>query len=77
MLEKASSTEARTQPEVVLDGAHNAHAARVLADAIRQLFSARKPTLVIGVLADKDSGPMLELLLPLARRVIATLLRPQ
>jgi dihydrofolate synthase/folylpolyglutamate synthase len=62
----------RTEPEVVLDGAHNAHAAEALAAAVRELFAGRRVHLVLGVLADKELEPMLALLAPIATRVTAT-----
>lgn len=62
----------RARPEVVLDGAHNPHAAVALAAAVRQLYAGRTLHLVLGLLADKDGAPMLELLVPLARDVLAT-----
>ncbi len=45
----------RSQPPLVLDGAHNPQAASVLASAIREAFPAEKPVALIGVLADKDA----------------------
>jgi dihydrofolate synthase/folylpolyglutamate synthase len=58
--------------EVALDGAHNPPAAEALARAVGSLWPGRSVTLVFGVLDDKDLGPMLRLLLPLARRVVLT-----
>lgn len=62
---------------VVLDGAHNPEGARKFSDALMQ-FSLQYGvpvddwTMVIGVLADKQVRPMLESVLPLAGRIIAT-----
>lgn len=55
-------------PWVVLDGAHNPAAARVLADAIADAWPrpAPRPTVVLGVLADKDAAGMVEALGPVA-----------
>ena len=58
--------------EVALDGAHNPPAAEALEQAVRSLWPGRAVTLVFGVLDDKELGPMLRTLLPLARRVILT-----
>ncbi len=58
--------------EVALDGAHNPPAAEALQQAIRTLWPGRAVTLVFGVLDDKEVGPMLRTLLPLARRAILT-----
>ena len=60
------------QPKLLLDGAHNAEGAAVLAQALREIFNGRKITLVIGVLAEKPVADELRLLLPLAARVICT-----
>jgi dihydrofolate synthase/folylpolyglutamate synthase len=69
----------RSQPDVLLDGAHNAHGARALAaalDELRPLLSAGRPTLLMGALLDKDVSGMVA---PLAAcpalhdaRVVAT-----
>jgi dihydrofolate synthase/folylpolyglutamate synthase len=69
----------RSQPDVLLDGAHNAHGAQALAAALeelRPLLSPGRPTLLMGVLADKDVSGMVA---PLAAcraldgaRVVAT-----
>ena len=47
---------ARTEPPVVLDGAHNPEAASVLAGAIVEAWPdpAARPLALIGILADKD-----------------------
>jgi len=77
----AASTDGphRSQPDVLLDGAHNAHGAQALAAALeelRPLLSSGRPTLLMGVLAAKDVSGMVA---PLAAcraldgaRVVAT-----
>jgi dihydrofolate synthase / folylpolyglutamate synthase len=55
--------------ELVLDGAHNPHAARQLLFAWREVFGDLRPVLVFGALADKDPEAMLGTLLPLASEV--------
>ncbi len=59
-------------PEVVLDGAHNPHGARALAEALRRLAPDKPLHLVIGLLADKDATPMLAALAPLAATIVTT-----
>lgn len=61
-------------PVFLLDGAHNAHGMRAAAESLRILFPGRRLTFLLGVLADKDAGEMLDLLAPLAERVFV--LRP-
>lgn len=57
---------------VVLDGAHNPAGARALATALRAEYPRRRLVLVLGVLADKDVGGVLDELLPVADHVVAT-----
>lgn len=61
-------------PVVLLDGAHNAHGMWAAAESLRTLFPGKKLTFLLGILADKDAGEMLDLLAPLAERVLV--LRP-
>jgi dihydrofolate synthase/folylpolyglutamate synthase len=61
------------QPDIYLDGAHNPASAQVLADAVLDLKrSYRRVVLVVGILKDKDYRGILDRLVPLADRVIAT-----
>jgi dihydrofolate synthase/folylpolyglutamate synthase len=60
---------ARRAPLTIFDGAHNAAAARALAEALRELGAGQGCLgLVLGVLEDKDAVGMLRALLPLAAR---------
>lgn len=60
-------------PTVMLDGAHNPDAARVLSQAIRHYFPAQPVTLVLGMMGDKQVEPVIQQLAPLAQRVIVTI----
>ena len=51
---------------MVLDGAHNPHAARVLAETWRERFGDDKAALVFAASADKNIHGVLELIAPLA-----------
>jgi dihydrofolate synthase/folylpolyglutamate synthase len=51
---------------VVLDGAHNPHAAEVLAASWRAVFPGQQAALVFSAVADKDVAGILKLLAPLA-----------
>jgi len=62
----------RKSPTVLLDGAHNAGGASVLARAVREEFSYRKLVFIFGVLKDKDNKAILKRLLPLGDRLILT-----
>jgi len=59
-------------PHVILDGAHNLHAAENLARFLKEEGKAPHLTLVIGVLDDKPYRKMLEYLVPTAHRIIFT-----
>ena len=59
-------------PLVILDGAHNLHAVKVLAKYLSSFLKGRQLTLVLGILSDKPYEKMLEHLVPLAGRVIIT-----
>ncbi|QSZ27826.1 bifunctional folylpolyglutamate synthase/dihydrofolate synthase [Aceticella autotrophica] len=59
-------------PLVVIDGAHNLQGIRVLKDAL-ELFTYKKLILVVGMLRDKDTENMLNLIVPEADIVIATM----
>jgi dihydrofolate synthase/folylpolyglutamate synthase len=58
------------EPGVFLDGAHNPHAAKVLAETWRQRLSGQKTALVFGAVAAKDIAGILEILAPLAWRIL-------
>ncbi len=56
----------RTEPPIVLDGAHNPEAASVLASALIAAFGPRGTVIVLGVLADKDAEGIVRALRPAA-----------
>lgn len=55
--------------ELVIDGAHNLHAARRLVLTWREEYGDRRCTLIFGALADKDPTALLAELAPLASEV--------
>ena len=55
--------------ELVIDGAHNLHAARRLVLTWREEYGDRRCTLIFGALADKDPAALLAELAPLAAEV--------
>jgi len=57
-------------PAVILDGAHNLDAARVLAEYLAEKMSGQKIIMVMGILDDKPYREMMHHLLPLCRKVI-------
>ena len=56
--------------EMILDGAHNLHAARQLAATWREVYGERRCRLIFGALSDKDPLALLGELLPLASSVV-------
>ena len=60
------------KPLVILDGAHNLKAAKLLGKYLGQTLSDRKLTLVVGILDDKPFEEMLKYLVPCAQRIIVT-----
>lgn len=62
------------KPPVILDGAHNVQGVAAAVESLRVLFPGQKLVFLLGILADKETGAMLDLLAPLADRVFA--LRP-
>ncbi len=60
------------KPLVIIDGAHNLKAARVLGKYLASTLKNRKLTLVLGILDDKPHEKMLESLVPCADNIIIT-----
>ncbi|MBI3314323.1 MAG: hypothetical protein HYZ86_00055, partial [Candidatus Omnitrophica bacterium] len=60
------------KPVVIVDSAHNAASARVLAKTVADGYSGRTVTLVLGVSLDKDIQGMARELKAMAARVILT-----
>ena len=60
------------KPLIIIDGAHNLHGADSLRKNIEFLLKDYKITFVVGMLQDKDVRAVLEDLIPLADKVIAT-----
>jgi dihydrofolate synthase/folylpolyglutamate synthase len=58
----------RKNPVFVVDGAHNPHGVASAVKSLNMLFPQQKITFLIGVLADKDYGESLKLLVPVAKR---------
>ena len=61
----------RQKPLVIVDGAHNPNSVRELAACIREYLPERKLVFIMGVMADKNYGEMLEIISPYAERFIA------
>ena len=55
---------------ILLDGAHNPASGLALREAFQESFVGVRPTLILGMLADKNWTSMVEILAPLASRII-------
>ena len=62
---------------VVLDGAHNADAARRLAATLQEYFPSRRLKLILGVLRDKNYDEMCRILAPLAADIVCVPVRSE
>ncbi len=60
------------KPCVIIDGAHNKQASKVLSDYLKKNFKGRKLTSIIGILDDKPYETMLKNLTSTSNRVIIT-----
>ncbi len=61
-----------TDPDIILDGAHNPAGARALAAYIRQFFHGEPVRIVYGAMRDKAVDEVIGTLFPLAAEVILT-----
>lgn len=62
----------REHPGILLDGAHNPSATRVLRKTLQKGFPRHRLILVLGIMADKEISKMMADLVPLADLVILT-----
>jgi dihydrofolate synthase/folylpolyglutamate synthase len=62
----------RSAPTILLDGAHNPHGMAATAAALEEEFSFRHLVAVVAVLGDKDAAGLLDLLEPVAARIVVT-----
>jgi dihydrofolate synthase/folylpolyglutamate synthase len=62
---------------IIIDGAHNPSAARILAQTWREVFGDQKATLVLAILSDKDLRGICEALAPIAGSVILPKIRSE
>lgn len=59
-------------PKIVLDGAHNPYAIKMLSYSIKKEFEGHRIILVIGIMKDKDIKGMLKNIVPVSDYVIYT-----
>ncbi|MCK5346164.1 MAG: hypothetical protein KAR20_22295, partial [Candidatus Heimdallarchaeota archaeon] len=59
-------------PPILLDGAHNPEASRLLASSIQEIFPDKKIILITGVMSDKDIKATIEPLMKISDSIILT-----
>ncbi|WP_306304600.1 bifunctional folylpolyglutamate synthase/dihydrofolate synthase [Granulicoccus phenolivorans] len=62
----------RTDPSIVLDGAHNPHAARAAAEAVEEAYGFAPLIGVVAMMADKDAEEVLRIWEPVMSQVVCT-----
>ncbi|MEV6489060.1 folylpolyglutamate synthase/dihydrofolate synthase family protein [Actinoplanes sp. NPDC051633] len=62
----------RSAPTILLDGAHNPHGMAATVSALEEEFTFRHLVAVVAVLGDKDAAGLLDLLEPIAARIVVT-----
>lgn len=60
------------RPRIILDGAHNPGAMKVLSQSLSKAFSYKKLVLIFGMMKDKEIGPTANYIIPLADKVFLT-----
>ena len=55
---------------LILDGSHNPHGAKTLADWLKEYCASKRVALVLGILKDKDYRGIVKTLLPCADEVV-------
>ena len=63
------------KPLIILDGAHNPDAMRILVNSMRDAFQWKRLILVLGVMGDKDIPKIIKRIVPIADYIIYT--RPE
>ncbi len=58
------------KPYFIIDGAHNADAAKKLADSLSFCFTNEPKVFIMGVLRDKEYGAIIEYMAPMADQII-------
>lgn len=62
----------RRRPDVILDATHNPGGAETLAAFLKAHYSEKPPVLILAMLEDKEVGPVVKMLEPLASRSIVS-----
>ena len=62
----------KEKPLIIIDVAHNVDGIITLKEAVKSIFPEYKVTLVIGMLADKEREKAMEIIAPIAERIVVT-----
>jgi dihydrofolate synthase / folylpolyglutamate synthase len=62
----------RSAPTILLDGAHNPHGMAATVAALEEEFTFRHLVAVVAVMGDKDAAGLVDLLEPVAARIVVT-----
>ena len=62
----------RSAPAILLDGAHNPHGMAATVNALEEEFAFRHLVAVVAVMGDKDASGLIDLLEPVAARIVVT-----
>ena len=60
----------RTEPPVIVDGAHNPQCAQALAETLEKFLPGRQSVFILGMLSDKDRRSVLRFLCPYAESFV-------
>ena len=58
------------KPLFILDGGHNPQCAEALTESIRQYLPGRRVVFLMGMLADKDYGRVIDIVAPFAEKFV-------
>ena len=59
-------------PLLLVDGSHNPQGMQATVESLKRYFPDRKLQFVFGAMADKELDVMIELFLPLAKKIVVT-----
>lgn len=66
----------KNEPQILIDGAHNPQAAKMLKENVQQLFGTTNIVLLCAVMKDKNAKGVVEQLNALAQNVVCTVAEP-
>src|SRR5207253_8811139 len=67
----------RWDERIIIDGAHNPAAARILAQTWKEVFGGQRATIILAILSDKDFRGICEALAPISDFVLLPKIRSE